>query len=541
MKSTANIIENSIKELKESLLLAHEKISEQDKVLLEQTEKISEIILKKDKCIEEKDQKILALELRIAKILAERYGRRSEAFPHPQQNDLFDEAATSPEEIPAIEVVEQEIQVAAFTRKKSGRKPLPAFLPRIEIIHDLPENEKQCSCGCALTEIGADKSEQLDIIPAVFKVLAHVRKKYACKACEENVKIAALPAMPIPKSIASPSLLAHVLVCKYADHLPLYRQENILQRFGVDIARSTLSHWVIKCAALLKPLVTLMRSKINQYDVAYADETTLQVLKEKDRTAESKSYMWYFSGGEQRCVVYEYHPTRAGKIAHDFFADYHGYLHCDGYSGYEALFLDEKVIGVGCWAHARRKFADIAKANKKHPGFALEVINILQKVYRLEKIAKEDKHSLEQIHTLRNTRAKSILVDLKTRLEQKITQAPPGSTIRKAIQYTLNQWGKLMNYLKDPRLDIDNNVSERAIKPFAVGRKNWLFSNSADGAHASAIIYSLLETCRAHNVEPFAYFKAVLNALPSMDDTPEALENWLPFNYQSSLDSVQVF
>lgn len=529
MKSTDN-------DLEKHLLIAHNKINEQAIALFE-----------KEKSLVEKTQtehrlltKIEALELRVAELLAMHYGRRTEAFPHPQQNDLFDEAAISLEEIPVIEAIEQEIQVAAFTRKKSGRKPLPAFLPRIEIIYDLPENEKQCGCGCALTEIGSDKSEQLDIIPAVFKVLVHVRKKYACRACEENVKIAALPIAPIPKSIASASVLAHVLVCKYADHLPLYRQENILQRSGIAIARSTLSHWVIQCAELLKPLVTLMRSKINQYDVAYADETTLQVLKEKERAAESKSYMWYFAGGpiEKRCIVYEYHPTRGAKVANDFFEAYHGYLHCDGYAGYEALFLNKKVIGVGCWAHARRKFAAIVKANKKNPGFAQEVLNILAKVYHLEKLAKDANYDFEQIHIMRDTRAKPILEDLKKRLELKISLASPGSPISDAMKYTLKQWPKLMNYLKDPRLEIDNNASERAIKHFAVGRKNWLFSDSIDGAHAGAIIYSLLETCRAHKVEPFAYFKAVLNALPTIDNTPEALEVLLPFNFTSTLNSV---
>jgi len=529
MKSTTNSIKNPIQKLNISLLIAQEKISAQEKLLLEQ----AAILFKRD-------QEISALEFRIAKLLAEKYGRRTETFPHPQQNDLFDEAIISREEISIVEALEQEIQVASFTRKKSGRKPLPDFFPREEIIYDLSENEKQCSCGCALTEIGSDKSEQLDIIPAVFKVLVHVRKKYACKACEENVQIAALPVMPIPKSIAAPSLLAHVLVCKYADHLPLYRQENILQRSGVDIARSTMSHWVIKCAALLKPLVTLMRIKINQHDVAYADETTLQVLKEKDRTAESKSYMWYFAGGpiEKRCIVYEYHPTRAAKIAQVFFENYQGYLHCDGYAGYEALFLNEKIIGVGCWAHARRKFAAIVKANKKNPGFAQEALNIMQKVYHLEKIAKEAAYNLEQIQVMRDTRAKPILEDLKARLELKISLASPGSPISDAMKYTLKQWPKLMNYLKDPRLEIDNNASERAIKHFAVGRKNWLFSDSIDGAHAGAIIYSLLETCRAHKVEPFTYFKAVLNKLPTIDNTPEALEALLPFNLISSLDSV---
>lgn len=530
MKITDHSLENPLHFLKKSLVMAHEIIHEKDGIISEKNTALEQ----KDHLIEQKDQAIAALELRVAKLLFERYARRTEAFAHPQQDSLFDEALIAPEDIDVVEAAEQAIQVEAFARKKSGRRPLPACLPREEIVHDLPEADKFCTCGCALTPIGSDRSEQLDIIPAQFKVLVHVRMKYACKPCEGHIKIAPVPVMPMAKSIAAPSLLAHVLVCKYMDHLPLYRQESILQRSGVDIARSTLSHWVIQCAALLKPLVRLMHDKIQHYDIAYADETTLQVLKEPGRAVESTSYLWYFAGGVKRCVVYEYQPTRAGKVAQAFFSGYKGYLHCDGYAGYEALFSDDRILGVGCWAHARRKFAEIAKSNKKHPGFALEVINLLQKVYRLEKIAKAEQHSLEQVHTMRNTRAKEILEDLKTRLEHKIHQAPPGSPIYKAIQYTLNQWGKLMNYLKDPRLDIDNNASERAIKHFAVGRKNWLFSDTAVGAEAGAIIYSLLETCRAHQVEPFAYFTAVLTAIPSAT-TPDALEALLPFNYQRSL------
>lgn len=477
---------------------------------------------------------IASLEQRNAMLLQERYGSRSEKFENSHQASLFDEARVDAIEIPAIEAAEAEIQVAGFTRKKAGRKPLPAHLPREEVIYDLPEDEKHCACGCALTEIGADKSEQLEIIPAQFKVIVHVRKKYACKSCENTVKTAALPAMPIPKSIATASLLAHVMVCKYEDHLPLYRQEHILQRSGVDIARSTLSHWMIQCAALLKPLVDQMASLIKCYDVAYADETTVQVLKEAGRAAESESFMWYFAGGppDKQCVVYEYHPTRAGRVAHQFFTGYQGYLHCDGYAGYDALFTQGKLIGVGCWAHARRKFAAIAKSNKKNPGFAQEVLNRLQKVYHLEKIAKENAYTLEQIQAMRNEKSQVILLDLKTRLDHKITQAPPGSPIAAAMQYTLNQWPKLMGYLKDPRLDIDNNASERAIKNFAIGRKNWLFSDSIEGVKAGAIIYSLMESCKLHGVEPYLYFKTVLAAIPTT--AVHDLEKLLPFKFSKN-------
>ena len=479
--------------------------------------------------------KITYLELRIAQLLQERYAKRSEKFD-PKQLSLFDEPTITEAELERVETQEETLQVASFTRKKTGRKPLPAHFISEEIIHDLAEADKYCSCGCALTEIGADKSEQLDIVPAQFKKLIHIRKKYACKVCEDTIKTAALPAQPIPKSIAAPGLLAHVLVSKYADHLPLYRQENILQRIGVDIPRASMSAWMIRCAHLLKPLVTLMQAMIQQGDVAYADETTIQVLKEKGRLAETDSYMWYFAGGpapQKRCIVYEYHASRAGKIARDFFGTYAGYLHCDGYAGYDAMFVTQKIIGVGCWAHSRRKFAAIVKSQKNNPGFALEAINILKKVYHLEKIAKEESYTLEQIQAMREEKARPILLNFKERLEHKLLLAPPSSAIAAAIKYTLNQWRKLMGYLKDPRLEIDNNASERAMKDFAIGRKNWMFSNSTDGAEASAIIYSLMQTCKIHLVEPYAYFKSVLAALPTA--TTEDLESLLPFNFAKKL------
>ena len=474
--------------------------------------------------------RINQLEFRISLLLQERYVKRSEKFD-PKQLSIFDEAALDEATQVAIEAEEETIQVASFHRKKTGKKPLPSHFPREEIIYDLEESEKQCSCGCALTEIGEDKTEQLEIIPARFKVLVHVRKKYACKACALTIKTAELPAQPIPKSIAGPSLLAHVLVSKYADHLPLYRQENILQRIGVDLPRASMSAWMIRCAELLKPLVGLMQAIIQAGDIAYADETTLQVLKEKDRAAEKTSYMWYFAGGttEKRCVIYEYHPSREGRVARNFFGDYKGYLHCDGYSGYDAMLETGDIIGVGCWAHARRKFAAIVKSYPNNPGFAAEAINRLKKVYHLEKIAREESYTLDQIHKMRTEKAEPILLNFKDRLEQTILVTPPSSPIAAAIQYTLNQWPKLMGYLEDPRLEIDNNASERAMKNFAIGRKNWMFSNSQDGAHASAIIYSLMRTCTLHEVEPYAYFKYVLAALPTT--APDQLENLLPFNY----------
>lgn len=484
--------------------------------------------------LEHQANKITELEERIRQLLQEQYGTRSEKLKEPEDNNIFDEAVVAAEDETEIATADAAITVAAHTRKKhgGGRKPLPAHLSREEIIYPLPEEQKRCTCGCTLTKIGDERSEQLDIIPAQIKVLVHVREKWACQGCEDTIITAPLPKHPLPKSIASPGLLAHVLVCKYEDHLPLYRQERILQRIGVDIARSTLSQWLIKCGALLKPLVTLMHGIIRKYDIAYADETPVQVLHEKDRAAQTQSMMWYFVGGAptQRCVIYEYHETREGAVAARFFEGFQGYLHCDGYSGYEQLFIKEKIVHVACWAHARRKFVDIIKTSKHRSGVAVTLINLIKKLYETEKKCKEEALTPEQIYTRRQADAKPILLRIKTCLDEHIDKAPPQSAIAKAMNYSLNLWDALITYITDGRLEIDNNASERGIKTFVIGRKNWLFFDQPKGATAGAVIYSLIQTCKLHNVEPYAYFKHVFATIP-YTNTEEQLVALLPFNY----------
>lgn len=507
-----------------SLVLQHKNTITEKETLLEQ----------KETQLTQHIAKIAELEERIQQLLQELYGTRSEKLKEPEDRNAFDEAIVPPEDETEIEKADAAITVAAHTRKKhgGGRKPLPAHLPREEIIYPLPEEQKRCACGCMLTKIGDERTEQLDIIPAQIKVLVHVREKWACKGCEDTILTAPLPKHPLPKSIASPGLLAHVVVCKYEDHLPLYRQERILQRIGIDISRSTLSHWLIKCGVLLKPLVTLMHTLIKKYDIAYADETPVQVLHEKDRAAQTKSMMWYFAGGtpDERCVVYEYHPTREGIVAAKFFEGFEGYLHCDGYSGYEQLFIKEKIVHVACWAHARRKFVDIIKTSKHPSGVAVTIINFIKKLYEIEKKCRSEEFNSEQIYTRRQADAKPILLRLKTYLDEHAPKAPPQSALARAMNYMLNQWDSLMIYITDGRLEIDNNASERGIKTFVIGRKNWLFFDQPKGATAGAIIYSLIQTCKLHDVEPYAYFRHVFATI-RYAETDEQLLALLPFNY----------
>lgn len=334
--------------------------------------------------------------------------------------------------------------------------------------------------------------------------------------------------------IASAGLLAAVIDAKFNRHTPLYRQEDMFKRAGVPITRATLSHWVIQSAELLTPLVKLMEDIIQNYDIAYADETTLQVLKEKDRKATTKSYMWLFIGGppDKRSFVYAYHPTRAARVATEFFEDFQGYLHADCYNAYTLLGKKEGIAHVACMAHARRYFFDITRLTKKKKGLAFQVIEYIGKLYHLEKLLKEEKATSEHIKRMRKKEAVPVLKQVKALLDENVTKVPPQGPLAKAIHYILTHWEALNRYLDDGRLEIDNNRAERSIKPFVIGRKNWLFHGNDKGARAGGTLFSLIETCKAHNVDVFSWFKHAIGNIHQAD-TVEKLEQLLPFNIQT--------
>ena len=459
-----------------------------------------------------------------------RFGRKSEKDVASEQMALqFDEAdATSVEP----EAPEEATETITYTRKKGqGRKPLPKSLPYIENVYDLTEEEKQCACGCALTYISDECSEQLDVIPQMTFRVINIRKKYACKTCEETIKSAKPPKQPIPKSMAAPGLLATVIDAKFNRHTPLYRQEDMFKRAGLSVTRGTLGDWVIKSAALLTPLAKLMEDIIQNHDIAYADETTLQVLKEKGKKATSKSYMWLFIGGppDKRSFIYAYHPTRANRVATDFFEDYQGYLHADCYGAYVSLGKKEGITHVACMAHARRYFVDVTRLTKKKKGLAFKVVEQIAKLYHLEKLLKEEQASPERIKQVRKEKSAPILLGIKALIDENITKVPAQGPLGKAVNYMLNHWDALNQYLNDGRLEIDNNRAERSIKPFVIGRKNWLFHGNDIGARAGGTLFSLIETCKAHNIDVFAWLKHALSNIQQAD-TVEKLEELLPFN-----------
>jgi len=467
---------------------------------------------------------VLTLQEQLNLALARRYAASSEKIS-PDQYRLFDEAETNTEAKPE----DDEVIVPAHTRKKGGRRKLPETLPRVEVIHELSAEERICPHdGAVLNEIGEKTSEQLDIVPAKIQVIRHIRKQYACK-CGQCIKTAALPKQPIPKSMASPGLLAHITVSKYQDALPLYRQETILRRIGVDIPRATLANWMIRSGILIQPLINLMRDQLLEYDIIQMDETPVQVLKEPDKRAQSKSYIWLQRGGPpaRPVVLYDYDPGRSAQVPKRLLEGFKGYLQTDGYDGYNAVVAANGLIHVGCMAHARRRFSDAVKAqgrNKKR-GKAHRGLALIRKLYRLERQAR--KLTAQERYARRQKHALPIMNEIRTWLDDVLPQIAPSSATGKALSYLHNEWDHLIRYLDDGRLEIDNNGAENAIRPFVMGRKNWLFSASVKGVKASANLYSLIETAKANGQEPYAYLRRVFTELPKAE-TVEAIEALLP-------------
>ncbi len=479
---------------------------------------------------EQLQSRVVVLEEQLALALARRYAASSEKIS-PDQIRLFDEAEAEVESGEAVAPEQAEVTVAAHRRSPRGRKPLPDTLPRVDVIHDLAEAERLCPHdGAVLEQIGEVVSEQLDIVPAKIQVIRHIRKKYAC-ACGQCIKTAAMKPQPIPKSLASPGLLAHIAVSKYQDALPLYRQQQILTRIGVDLPRATLCQWMIRAGSLIQPLINLLRDQLLDYDLIQMDETTVQVLKEVGKAAQSKSYLWVQRGGppDQPIVLYDYDPSRSGQVPLRLLSGYTGYLQTDGYEGYRAVVRQNGLVHVGCLAHARRRFSDAVKAQgkKKQAGVAQHALALIQKLYKIEKQARE--FGPEARHGYRHEHAKPVLTRLHHWCETKLPTVPPQTATGKALAYLNDQWDKLIRYLDDGRLEIDNNLTENAIRPFVVGRKNWLFSDSVKGVTASANLYSLIETAKANGLEPYAYFRTVFTELPAAS-TVEDIEALLPHN-----------
>ena len=505
-------------------------------------QRIEELQNNFEKRLNEYQYKYLEIKERYDLLIYKRFMRSAERIPLDDKQQLLFTDETQPQEtVPLEEKDEDQIEVKSHSRKKAGRKAIDPNIPRVERIIDISETEKTCACGCNLTRIGEETNEKLHIIPPRIFVEKVIRPKYACRSCEgtedeekETVRIAPVEPSIIPRSIVSPSLLSCILIQKYEDHLPYYRQEKQFERIGITISRQDMSNWQQKAYSNLNPLFKLLNETIKKGPVLQMDETTVQVMGEEGREDTQKSYMWLARGGPpgKTVVLYEYRKTRGAYNAKIFLDGYKGFLQTDGYEGYDAAVKDmSDIIHVGCFAHARRKFHEASKATKK-PQSAEEGIKHIRKLYRLEEELRNEKLDNETFLAKRKSRAEPILTEFKEWLLKRKDEVPPSLLLGKAINYTLTQWDKMTAYLQSPYLTPDNNACENAIRPFVLGRKNWLFCKSPEGAESSCGIYSLIETARQNGLVPLHYLSALFEKAP-FAILPEDWEKLLPWNFSN--------
>jgi transposase len=487
--------------------------------------------------LEARDQRIRLLEEALRVLKANTYGPSRERLSVAAgQVELFNEIEATLDITEAVGM-EPELKATPLREDKSaggkpGRTKLASHLPRVEIRHELTEAERQCGCGGVLAEIGADVSEQIDYVPAKVQVLRHVRVKYACPGCEQCVKTAALPEHILPKTNASPGLLAQLVTSKYVDSLPLYRQEAMFERYGVRLPRATQAAWMIGLNLPLQPLLNLMDERLRSSGYVRIDETRVQVLN-SDKAPSALHWMWVRVAGpkHQRIILFDYDPSRGGEVADGLIEGCSGYLQSDGYQAYEGVSARAGLIHVGCFAHARRRFFEALKAlpnaQRKQASAAHEAVRRIDALYLIERQIKDlDDEGRTRI---RRDEAVPQLASLHEWANRMQHETMPSGKLGEALGYLITQWPKLVRYVEDPRLAIDTNLAENSIRPFALGRRNWLFADTVKGAKASAALYSIVSTARANGLEPYAYLRRLFAELPKAK-TVEDFEALLPFN-----------
>ena len=491
------------------------------------------------KMVSERDSTIERLKHEVLLLRQWRFGRKSEKLEASGQLSLF------PGE-PVVEAKE-ETPAAKPAGKGHGRKPIPANLPvqRIEI--DVPADELVCQpCGSDKIRIGEETRRELDYIPGSIFVREYVRPIYACpNECEGQVLVAANPSSPIEKGLPGPGLLAHVATSKYADHLPLNRQEGILQRHGVAIRRSTMADWMAYGAHLLTTLHEEMKKRVLQSAAIHTDDTPVTVQDPKGKSKPHTGRLWVYSGDRRNPYdVYEYSPDRQRKHPHGVLAGWKGFLQADAYQGYNALYGGD-IVEVACWAHARRKFVEAEKSDRR----AATMLCLVQKLYRVEKRIKsvcarmgwsldspgEDGDKAEEFRRRRREKQSiPILSAIGDWLHgPECGTALPKSPFGEAVGYCLNNWQALSEYARHGNLSIDNNPAERKLRPVAVGRKNYLFFGSDAGGRTAAVMYSVISSAKRHGLDPWRYLRDVFARLPEMtvSQLPELLpDKWRDFH-----------
>lgn len=455
------------------------------------------------------------LRQQISELARRLYGRGSEKVDPNQLQLVFDEllklGLVEPEAQPEPEPAAT-APAKIRQHRSTGRRPLPADLPRKRIVYD--PREAGCSCsrcgGKQFVQIGEDISEQLEYQPASFLIIEHVRIKTVCAECEETVIIAPPALKPIAKGLPGPGLLAHVMTSKYVDHIPLHRLEAISARQGVELPRSTTCGWIGAGVETLEPIYEYCKQDVLKSKILGTDDTTVPVLDRSRETTRTGRLWVYIGDREHEHVVFDFTPNRERDGPLKFLEGFRGYLQADAYAGYDALYAGGEVIEIACWAHARRKFFEARQNYKKHAFTALALIKQLYDIERKGKdLSAEARQAMRQQHSV------PILRAFEQWLLHEAKEVLPKSPLGKAMTYARLQWQALKRYVEDGALEIDNNRTERALRCVAIGRKNWLFAGSDQGGRRVAIIYSLVASCKLHDVDPFAYLRDVFSRLPS--------------------------
>ena len=484
------------------------------------------IMRKQQTQLADKEALIAELTAQIAQLKRLQFGSKSESYS-PEQRQLSEEALA--EDIAAIE---QQLEATLPQSKSSPvsqpkRQALPPELPREEIHHSLASCA--CSqCGSELKFIRNETRDQLEYVPARYLVKHHIRAQYSCRQCDTVIS-APMPPQIIDKGIPGPGLLAHVAISKYADHLPLYRQQIIFARHNITLSRSTLAGWIAAIGLALAPLVQAMRQDLLNQTILHADETPVQML-DPGRGKTKRGYMWLYRSNSttaQQIAIYDFQASRAGQHAQNFLQGYQGALMVDDYGGYKALFTSPySVQELGCWAHVRRKFFDLFKANKSI--HAQTALTFIQSLYEVERHAQS--FTPEERQQYRQQTALPILEQFKQWLLTQRSQIPAGTGLARAIDYTQKRWPVLIRYIECGHRPIDNNPGENSIRPIALGRKNWLFAGSLAAGQRAAQIMSLIETAKLNDHDPFAYLKSILTRLPTWPQS--CIHELLPYHWQ---------
>jgi transposase len=475
---------------------------------------------------------VMQLTLRIAQLEKMLFGSRHERFIADSgavaeqlalglQAEAIGERIVTKEE---VTITRTNIQVEK--KAHPGRMALPADLPR-EIVTIEPEADTS-----NLKKIGEEITEQLDVTPAVFFVRRFVRPKYALPQ-DEGVIIGKLPSQPIDKCIAGPGLLAQVVTDKYVDHLPLYRQEQRYSRVGITLAPSTLCNWKSSVCSLITPVYDAMVKEVLQTNYLHVDETTIKVLDQDKKGTTHRGYFWVYHNSHNKIVIFDYRKGRDRDGPSEILKNFRGYLQTDGYQVYEDFGEKESITHLNCMAHARRKFSEALQNDKMRSEY---VLKYMQQLYAIEEYARDKKLSFDEIYQLRQHKAAPILEHLGKWMKEAYIQITPKSSIGKALAYTIERWEALSLYAGNGMLCIDNNPVENSIRPVAIGRKNYLFAGSHEAAQESAMIYSLLGTCKLHNINPWEWLKDILTRLPDhpINKIKELLpHNWKPLKQQA--------